>query len=49
MHFMDFQNLKLKYGDYVWILKEDGQGFWGYFEDHYTPRMETFKFTCKWS
>lgn len=44
MQVIEFERLKLKYGDYIWIMDEKGEGFYGYFEDQASPGMTVFKF-----
>lgn len=44
MQLIEFEKLNLKYGDYIWIMNERGEGFYGYFEDHSNPGMTVFKF-----
>lgn len=39
-----FNDLGLKYGDYIWLMNEGGEGFFGYFYGDYDQVKMTFKF-----
>ncbi|WP_445749559.1 hypothetical protein [Polaribacter sp.] len=39
-----FKELKLKYGELIYIQNEKGEGITGVFENHYNSSQETFRF-----
>ena len=41
----DFENLELKYWDYIRFINEKGEGLMGNFEDEYENSKGTFKFS----
>jgi hypothetical protein len=40
-----FRELKLKYGELIYIVNEKGEGISGLYEDEYNPSNETFRFS----
>jgi hypothetical protein len=40
----DFESLKLTIGDYIWLMNEGGEGFFGYYQGDYDLSKQTFKF-----
>ena len=44
MHLNDFIKLKLKVGDYIWIMNEKGVGFNGNYDGNFEPSKQTFQF-----
>ena len=44
MHITDFIKLDLKHGDYIWIMNEKGEGFWGNFDGSFDSSKQTFRF-----
>jgi hypothetical protein len=44
MHIAAFKKLELEIGDYIWIMNERGEGYWGNYAGEYNPSNQTFKF-----
>jgi hypothetical protein len=44
MHINDFLKLDLKTNDYIWIMNEKGEGFWGNYNGGYDATKQTFQF-----
>jgi hypothetical protein len=40
----DFENLELVKGQRIWLMDEEGRGFFGYFENEYSSKDLTFMF-----
>lgn len=40
----DFEILKLSVGDYIWLMNEGGEGYWGNYLGDYDATKQTFKF-----
>jgi len=45
MNVHTFLSLELKYGDFIYIVTEKGEGFSGNYENDYNSSNETFKFS----
>ena len=39
-----FMSLGLVFNDYIWIMTESGEGFFGYYRHEYNESRQTFKF-----
>lgn len=44
MNSYKFKELKLNYGEIMYIVNENGEGITGIFEDEYDSSKETFRF-----
>ena len=44
MHIADFLKLELKYFDYIWIMNEKGEGFYGNYLGTADSSNQSFKF-----